>query len=139
MAVTLVFSKRHVPVVYLQAECGVRYWEDAKVNGREDADGTLIPCRDKDTWAPLIELATGMIENWPKGTVADIHYKVCDDGAYHLLDVDREVVASIDGYVPTMMCPEGEGYGDYVIMQVDGDGKIAKWKADLTEFTEQRE
>ena len=32
------------------------------------------------------------------------------------------------------MCPEGEGYGDYVIMKIDGDGKIEKWVADLSEF-----
>lgn len=127
-------TKTRVAVKYLQAECGVRYWEDAKVNGVEDTDGTLIPCRDKDTWAPVIDLATGRIENWPQGTTADIHYKVCDDGAYHLLNEAREVVRSIDGYVPNMMCPEGEGYGDYVIMNVGPDGTIAKWKVDLESF-----
>ena len=40
----------------------------------------------------------------------------------------------IDGYVPSMMCPEGDGYGDYVIMKVAEDGTIANWRVDLSEF-----
>ena len=123
-----------LPVKFLRAECGVRYWEDATVNGVEDKDGSLIPCRDKDTWAPVIDLATGKIEGWPEGTAADIHYKVCDDGCYSLLDADKEVVTSKDGYVVNMMCPEGKGYGDYIIMKVGADGTIANWKVDLREF-----
>jgi hypothetical protein len=31
------------PVKFLRAECGVRYWEDAKVNGMADGDGDMIP------------------------------------------------------------------------------------------------
>lgn len=139
-----VHNKKRVPVKYLQAECGVRYWEDATVNGAVDTDGSLIPCRDPKpndslgggTWLPVIDLETGKIEGWPEGTTADIHYKVCDDGAYHLLDADRVVISSIDGYVPKIMCPEGDGYGDYVIMSVGPDGTIAKWKVDLSEFSE---
>jgi hypothetical protein len=123
-----VVTKKTVPVKYLQAECGVRYWEDAKVNGAEDAEGKLIPCRKGDNWAPLIELDTGKIQDWPEGTTANVHYKVCDDGRYHLLDTTMKTVASIDGYVPTMLCPEGGGYGDYVIMEIDADGSIANWR-----------
>lgn len=137
-----VTNKKLVPVRYLQAECGVRYWEDGTVNGVEDTDGSRIPCRDPKpndhlgggTWHPLIDLETGKIEGWPSGTTASIHYKVCDDGAYHLLDAERNVVASVNGYVIAMMCPEGEGYGDYVIMNVDGDGQIANWTVDLSDF-----
>ena len=25
------------------------------------------------------------------------------------------------------MCPESNGYGDYIIMEIDKDGKIDKW------------
>lgn len=140
-------TKSKVAVKYLQAECGVRYWEDAEVNGVQDEDGSRIPLRDPKpndslgggTWLPVIDLDTGIIENWPKGTTASVHYKVCDDGAYHLLDADRNVVASINGYVPSIMCPEGEGYGDYVIMEIDGDGRIAKWSVNLSEFEKQDE
>lgn len=135
---------RAVPVKYIRARCGVRYWEDAEINGVQDSDGSRIPLRegtsaDNDSlgggnWCPTIDLDTGIIENWPAGTTASIHYKVCDDGDYELLDANREVVKAIDGYVPSIMCPEGEGFGDYVIMEIDSDGKIAKWRADLSEF-----
>lgn len=133
-----------ISVKYIRARCGVRYWEDATVNGEEDADGSRIPCRkgtaaDNDSlgggdWCPTIDLDTGKIEGWPEGTTASIHYKVCDDGEYELLDAERNVVKSIDGYVPSLMCPGGKGYGDYVIMEIAADGTIAKWKADLSEF-----
>lgn len=127
-------TKQSVPVRYLQAECGVRYWEDATVNGVEDADGTLIPCRDGDSWSPLIDLETGKIENWRQGVTASIHYKVCDDGVYMLLNEAKEEVHRIDGYVPEMLSPKDNGFGDYVIMDVDADGMIQGWKADLRAF-----
>lgn len=137
-------SVSSVPVKYLRARCGVRYWEDATVNGEQDVDGSRIPLREGTAasndnlgggnWRPTIDLDTGKIEGWPKGTVASIHYKVCDDGDYELLDAARNVVKAIDGYVPSLMCPEGDGYGDYVIMEIDGDGIIANWRADLSEF-----
>ena len=41
---------------------------------------------------------------------------------------------SIDGYVPGIMCPEGDGFGDYVIMEIASDGTIAKWQVDLSEW-----
>lgn len=126
--------KTKVPVVYLRAECGVRYWEDATVNGVADEDGALIPCRYGDAWIPTIDLATGIIEGWPEGTTASVHYKVCDDGRYALLDADRQEVAAIDGYVPKIMCPADSGYGDYVIMEIDGSGRIADWRVDLESF-----
>lgn len=137
-------SVSSVPVKYLRARCGVRYWEDATVNGEQDVDGSRIPLRegtaaDNDNlgggnWRPTIDLDTGKIEGWPEGTIASIHYKVCDDGDYELLDADRNVVKAIDGYVPSLMCPEGKGYGDYVIMEIAGDGTIANWRSDLSEF-----
>lgn len=121
-------------VRYLRAECGVRYWEGATVNGVKDEDGTLIPCREGDFWAPVIDLETGRIENWPQGTEADIHYKICDDGAYEVHDRDGALVKRITGYVIKMMCPEENGFGDYVIMKVGPEGLIKDFKVDLSEF-----
>lgn len=121
-------------VTHLKAVCGVRYWEDATVNGQEDGDGTRIPCRIGDDWCPVIELATGIIQGWPEGTTASLYYKVCDAGLYQLMTEDGDVAAQIDGYVPSMMSPGGNGFGDYVIMEIDGSGKIAGWSVDLSEF-----
>lgn len=129
-------TEKTVAVRYLLAKCGVRYWEDASVDGVEDADGSLIPCRDGDYWCPLIDLETGKIENWRQGVAAEIHYKVCDDGEYALIDEAKECVKTVDGYVPSMLSPKDNGYGDYVIMDVDAEGLIQKWKVDLGCFEE---
>ena len=139
--------KQSVEVKYLRARCGVRYWEDGIVNGERDNDGSRIPCRkgtaaDNDRfgggdWCPTIDLETGKIEGWPEGTTARLHYKVCDDGDYALLDADRNVVKAIDGYVPDIMCPNGAD-GDYVVMSIDPNGVIANWRVDLSDFERER-
>lgn len=123
-------------VKYLKAECGVRYWEDATVNGAEDEDGSLIPCRSGDAWTPTIELETGIIQDWPRGTTAEIFYKVCDDGTYRLISEDGSEVIRKNGYVPRCMSPKENGYGDYVAMDVDETGRIIDWSADLSYFIE---
>lgn len=128
--------KREVPVRYLEARAGVRYWEDAKVNGEVDEDGSRIPMRFEDLWCPIIDLETGVVQDWPQGTVADIHYKVCDAGEYILRDANLDEVTRIDGYVPKIMCPADSGYGDYIVMHINGDGRIDKWNVDLRAFGE---
>lgn len=127
-------EKRDVEVAFLKAECDVRYWEDATVNGVEDEDGSRIPCRQGDCWMPTIDLKTGQIQGWPEGTEASLHYKVCDAGRYSLLDAEGKEVAAIDGYVPKIMCPGGRGFGDYVIMKIDASGHIADWHPTLDAF-----
>ncbi|UNK39333.1 hypothetical protein MNR02_06410 [Shinella sp. H4-D48] len=132
--ITITETAEH-DVKYLQADCGVRYWEDGTVNGVvDDDDNPAMPFASKDSWTILIDIEAGIIIDWPKGTTADVHYKVCDDGVYSLLDADRKEVKQIDGYVPSIMCPEGNGYGDYVIMKIDGDGKIENFVPDLSDF-----
>lgn len=126
--------RQEFDVKYLLAEVGARYWEDATVNGIEDTEGDLIPCRDGDLWVPLIELETGKILNWQVGKTAKVHYKSCDCNVFKLLDADNNVVSELDGYVINMMCPGDDGYGDYVIMDIDADGVIADFKPDFREF-----
>lgn len=123
-----------IPVRYLHARCNVRFWEDAEVDGVEDTEGKLIPCRKGDNWDVIIDLETGIIENWKKGIKAKVHYKVCDAGVYTLLNENREEVSEINGYVPRIMSPGDNGYGDYVIMEIDSDGKIKDWKVELAAF-----
>ncbi len=129
-------SVETVDVTHIRAECGVRYWEDATVNGVEDADGLLIPHRKGDTWDITVSLEHGIIENWPEGTTASVHYKVCDDGRYSLLDADGAEICAFCGYVPKIMCPADSGYGDYVIMEIDAHGRIADWHPDISPFSE---
>lgn len=116
-------------VCYLEVDANVRYWEDATVNGVQDSDGKLIPCRSGNSWQPVIDLKTGNIQDWPKGITAKIHYKVCDAGVYYMLDESKKRVAKWGGhYVPDHFLSVGEnGYGDYIILTVEEDGHIKNW------------
>lgn len=115
---------------HIDVEAEVRYWEDAAVNGRDDKDGTLIPGRKGVIWNVRIDLAAGRIENWPEGTRASIHYKVCDQGEYWLSDAGGTRLAKwYDHYVPNaFLCHGDNGFADYIIMNVDGEGTIAKYR-----------
>ena len=111
------------------ANAEVRYWEDAYVNGVEDGDGRLIPGRIGSIWVAKIEIATGKVCDWPKGTSADIHYKVCDAGEYWLLNEAGEKLAWRSGYVPgAFLCHGDNGFGDYIILKIGPDGQIADYK-----------
>lgn len=128
---------KEIEVTHLHAEMGVRYWEDAVVNGEEeDNDAPKMPFADGEVWRITIDLATGAIRNWPQGVSAETHYKVCDNGVYSLL-VGDDVVVEKSGYVPDMLAPSGGGYGDYVILSIGHDGVIANWKANPHYFGEE--
>ena len=114
---------------YLKVVAPPRYWEDTKVNGQKDVDGTLIPFREGDNWCPIIELSNGRVLNWPEIT-ARIYYKVCDEGSYYLLDDNKDLIGKWAGfYVPDdFLCHGGNGYGDYIILSIDKFGMIKDWK-----------
>ncbi len=119
----------------LKVEAGVRYWEDTTVNGEEDTEGLFIPCRSGSLWKPEIDVESGVIINWKEGEEADVHYKVCDSGCYHLYDDQGQCVVSLENeYVPTMLAPGGDGFGDYIIMKIDASGKIENWSPEFEEF-----
>lgn len=120
----------NVPVRYLKASMGVRYWEDATLNGQPRFEEDDFPLRKFDTWNITIDLHTGHILNWPLGTDASVHFKVCDDGVYSLLDENMNEVVTKEGYVPSMI---GE-YGDYVVLDIDQNGYIKNFEVDLDYF-----
>lgn len=115
--------------LYLEVDAGVRYWEDGRINGVDDEDGSM-PLRQGKRWKPTINLETGDILGWPNGITADIHYKVCDDGQYYLLDANKNRAAKwVLYYVPDrILCLGDNGYGDYIIFKIDGNGRIPGWK-----------
>jgi|ERR1035437_849577 hypothetical protein len=120
--------EKEFDVKTIHVEAGVRYWEDATVNGKEDEHGDLIPCKQGEMWCPIIDIDSGIITNWKQGTKAEVHYKICDAGNYFLQDAEGNTILSIEqDYVPKMMCPKGSGYGDYIIMDIDENGQIANW------------
>jgi hypothetical protein len=117
---------------YLKVEAGVRYWDDAIINGEQDEEGKNVPFKDDDTWVPVIDLDGGSVVDWPEGVEADFHFKVCDSGTYHLLDDKKEVIASrFDNYVPDGLCHGSDGWGDYIIFNVGPDGKIDKYRKNI--------
>ncbi len=122
---------------YIKVKAGVRYWEDATINGVADKDGALTPLRSGDYWCPVIRLSDGMVMDWPHGTTANIHFKVCDDGDYWLLDDQLQTVGKWGGYyVPDdFLCPGETGYGDYIILKIDANGKIEGWKQPEIKWT----
>ena len=111
----------------LLVDAGVHYWEDGTVNEIQDIDGVLIPCRDGDRWKPIIDIESGVITNWTKGVKAEVHYKICDDGVYHLANSNGEIMLTKDGYVPDILDLNSESYGDYIILNIDENGKIEDW------------
>jgi hypothetical protein len=116
----------------------VRYWEDAEVNGEADNEGDFIPCKRGEMWCPVIDLDRGKIINWEQGKSADIHYKVCDAGTYELYDeMGKLFVKRENCYVPRILCPKQNGYGDYIIMKVDENGFIANFKADIEDLLDE--
>ena len=114
---------------YIKVRAGVRYWEDAKLNGVADTEGK-VPFRAGDYWLPIIDLESGQVLDWPAGMEARIHYKVCDDGEYWLLDDRRQRIAKWKSdYVPNgVLCVGESGFGDYIIFSITADGRIQGWK-----------
>lgn len=124
--------KKEFDVSTLIVEAEVRYWEDGEVNGKEDVDGTLIPFREGNLWKPVIELETGIIRGWPQGTAARVHYKVCDAGEYWLGDEKgKKLFKYREDYVPTLLAVGESGYGDYIILNIVGFGKIEGWRVPI--------
>ena len=139
-------------IKYLRATMGVRYWVDCDYsddNGQTwhgDFDDTeeesdrimkLTPCvvkknignRESNYLELIIDIDNGKVLNWPKGFCLNTNYKVCDDGEYVFFDENMNEVVNITKeydqyYVPDFLSIEDEGYGDYVYIDIDGDGNI---------------
>jgi hypothetical protein len=119
-----------VDAIYLKARLGIRYWdEDVFLNGEPVGDGEF-PGRDGDDWNVIIDLDSGVIQDWPQGATANVDAKVADDGDYYLLDDTKQVVYSREAmYVPRIL-----GGGDYVSLIINAQGKIYGWCPDLEDF-----
>jgi len=114
---------------FLEVSAKVRYWEDAHVNGDRDIDGTMIPFRNGESWAPTIRLNDGKVMDWPEGMTARVYYKVCDEGEYWLRSASRRLFKCRDYYVPDpYLCHGDRGFGDYIILNIGPDGIIKDWR-----------
>ena len=152
----MVNIKKEVELNKIIVKAGVRYWNDCKYsenNGQIWRDGSKendtdevsedfrnnLPFVEKGNigygeeyyWNIVIDINSGKVENWPKDFCISTWFKVCDDGLYQILDTDGEVVwDSIKSeyyYVPTFLEIGDEGYGDYIYLDIDGEGNIENW------------
>lgn len=132
MNATIKISKE-VDLAFINVCAEVRYWDDAVLDGEDCTEACeYFPCKEGDCWKPEIDIDNGIILNWDSGHTAKVHFKICDMCAYSIVDGDGETVLYKDwSYVPDILCPGGDGYGDYIIMNIDSDGRIANWNADL--------
>lgn len=136
MKITLKVEKEF-DAKFLQVKAAVRYWDDTKINGENDTvNGDNIPCKKGEVWSPLIEIETGKIVDWEIGKTAEIHYKVCDEGIYTLYDEVGKDIKTLDGYVISDLAIGESGFGDYIILTIDGNGVIQNWNPKLSEFLE---
>ena len=85
-------------------------------------DGNLEP---EWRWRPKIDVEKGVIVGWPRGTVAQIYDKPSDDCAV-LLD---RINLNCGEYVPAFLRP-GVDDDDYIVMDIDAEGRIAGWNAE---------
>jgi len=54
------------------------------------------------------------------------------------LDENKDIVSSIENrYVPNKLIPPKDGYGDYIHLCIDENGKITNWyeNPDISEFS----
>lgn len=128
-------DKKYIYLDALKLDVGVSCWEDGTLNGQEDdPNNPKMPCVVKDgdeyRWKPIINIKTGTIENWEKGIIATLHYKVCDQCCIDVIDVNGKCVKEYSGYVPEILCPVGGHDGDYIVMHIDVMGVIHEWKYD---------
>jgi hypothetical protein len=86
----------------------------------------------------VIDLKEGKMLNWNfEGDYMRMWAKVCDGGTYTLLDSEKKPIWQIRGYVPNKLIPPFEnGYGDYIELAIEADGKVVDWPAmpDFSDF-----
>ena len=139
-----------IDVKHLFVKARVRYPEDSTLRNlpeydwiEDDANKPMMPCMsyvecNRRTsswhWCPVIDLETGKIINWKQGVCASISYKVVDEFDCYITDSDDKIVARYNGYVPSFMAIDDEGYGDYVYLTINEDGYIENWSFDEYDF-----
>ena len=89
-------------------------------------------------WCVDIDIDTGVIKKWsPAGRSVKLFAKVVDTGSYYLLNENDCIIASIEQrYAPNKAIPPADGYGDYIDLEIDVNGKITNWynNPDVSEF-----
>ena len=136
----------NVDIKYMQLDAYVRFWEDGEVNGvDDDPESPKMPFAEKSLvrsgnpwkpnekvegykWKPKIDIDHGVIVNWPVDVEAKVHYKVCDECHYSLIDDHGNIIFENESYVPSVLCIGERNGGDYIIMNINKSGEIENWE-----------
>lgn len=153
-------------IKYLYAYLAQDWWDSAEISldGGEtfkavEEDGVEIPgymftnCnyiqtnekyfkernKNRKIFPLFINVDTGHVENWHQGIAMNIYWKIVDEGLYQYRNEDGAVIYEMYDYVPGELAINDDGYGDYVIINIDKDGNIENWnpsevKATLQEY-----
>lgn len=121
-----------VEVATLEIDAYIRYLEDTSFdfNGEWvncDVFNLECPCMDDHQWRPIIDINTGKILNWSTDKRFWVFGKVCDEFKCKVKNGDGDTIIDYEGYVPSCMSINDEGYGDYIDMIVNTDGTIKNW------------
>lgn len=103
--------------------------------GTEDISEDF-PGRRGDMLYMSIDIDKGVVFDWPQGQTANLYMKVVDGGCYTvrgLAENGEPVNLTLENeYVPYSL--GRGGYGDYLVLKVNGGGKIENWQFDINEF-----
>lgn len=95
-----------------------------------------FPGRRGDMLYMSIDIDKGVVFDWPQGQTANLYMKVVDGGCYTVrgLTTNGEPYNLFleHEYVPR--CLGRGGYGDYLVLKINGGGKIENWQFDIDEF-----
>lgn len=86
-------------------------------------------------WCPIIDIDEGIITNWDINESVYVFLKVCDEFECTIKDVNGEIIGTYEGYVPDFMSIEDYGYGDYIDLVIESNGKIRGWNIKPTDIT----
>jgi hypothetical protein len=120
-------------IEYVRVRAGVLYWDDTNVNGEsDDNDNPRMPLiqeiNGEKNWVFDIDIKTGKIKDWPKGTTAETQYKTCDENTISFIGHNGKVLRKVDCYVPEFLEIEDSCCGDCIFINIDEDGKINNFR-----------
>lgn len=105
-----------------------------KYDGKECSANNLFPLGtidpDDETQMSVkmeINVNDGVVLNWPQGHTGRIYSKPVDSGVYTFTDAGGNTLKQIADYVIDGLDIDSEGWGDYIIMTINEDGKIKNW------------
>lgn len=121
-----------VEACLIDVDAHIRYLEDISFEHDNDwcdcnADDSECPCIEGHQWRPIININTGRIINWDAPIKCHVFANVCDEFKCKIKGLNGEDIITYEGYVPSFMAIEDNGYGDYIDMIVEEDGTIKDW------------